>query len=402
MPASTPSTASPSANWSYPTAIRFGAGRISELADACAVAGITNPLVVTDPGMVGLPMFKSIHKALADHGVEHRLFRDVQPNPIEANVNNGVASFREGDHDGVIAVGGGSALDVGKTIALMVGQTRPVWDFEDIGDNWTRANASKIAPVVAVPTTAGTGSEVGRAGVVIDEANHRKVIVFHPKMLPVVVICDPELTVGLPKMLTVGTGIDALSHSLESLCAPGYHPMSHGIGLQGARMVIENLPKVVADPTDVVARGHMMSAAAMGAVAFQKGLGGMHALAHPIGAVFNTHHGMTNAVVMPYVLTANRPAIESVIESLAAYVGVAGGFDGFLDHILAMRDSMGVPHTLVELGVDAAATESISAAAVNDPSAGGNPIEFTTEFAARIFDAACSGDVAAAAQGESR
>lgn len=400
MPATTPS-AIPSANWSYPTAIRFGAGRISELADACAAAGITNPLVVTDPGMVGLPMFASIHSALADHGVGHRLFRDVQPNPVEANVNDGVTSYREGGHDGVIAVGGGSALDVGKTIALMAGQTRPVWDFEDIGDNWTRADASKIAPVIAVPTTAGTGSEVGRAGVVIDEATHRKVIVFHPKMLPVAVICDPELTVGLPRMLTVGTGIDALSHSLEALCAPNYHPMSHGIGLEGARLVLENLPKVVADPTDVEARGHMMSAAAMGAVAFQKGLGGMHALAHPIGAVFNTHHGMTNAVVMPYVLTANRPAIEPVIESLAAYIGVAGGFDGFVDHILAMRDSMDVPHTLVELGVDADATATISAGAVADPSAGGNPIEFTRELASRILDAACGGDVAAAG-GEDR
>jgi len=396
------SPSTPSANWSYPTAIRFGAGRISELADACAEAGITNPLVVTDPGMVGLPMFKSIHQALSDNGIGHRLFRDVQPNPVEANVNEGVASYREGDHDGVIAVGGGSALDVGKTIALMVGQSRPVWDFEDVGTNWTRADAAAIPPIIAVPTTAGTGSEVGRAGVVIDESTHRKVIVFHPKMLPTVVICDPELTVGLPKVLTVGTGIDALSHSLESLCARGYHPMSHGIGLEGARLVLENLPKVVADPTDVGARGHMMSAAAMGAVAFQKGLGGMHALAHPIGAVFNTHHGMTNAVVMPYVLIANRPIIEPVIESLAAYVGVAGGFDGFVDHILTMRDSMGVPHTLVDLGVDADATEAISAAAVTDPSAGGNPVDFTHEFAARIFDAACSGDLAAAAQGENR
>jgi len=395
------SNSTPVANWSYPTAIRFGAGRIGELADTCAAAGIANPLVVTDPGMVGLPMFKSIHAALADNGVQHRLFRDVQPNPVEANVNDGVAAFHDGNHDGVIAVGGGSALDVGKTIALMAGQTRPVWDFEDIGDNWTRADASAIAPVIAVPTTAGTGSELGRAGVVIDESTHRKVIVFHPKMLPVAVICDPELTVGLPRMLTVGTGIDALSHSLEALCAPSYHPMSHGIGLEGARLVIENLPKVVADPTDLEARGHMMSAAAMGAVAFQKGLGGMHALAHPIGAVFNTHHGMTNAVVMPYVLTANRPAIEPVIDSLAAYLGMAGGFDGFVDHILEMRDSMDVPHTLVELGVDPEATDTISAGAVADPSAGGNPIEFTNEFAARVFNATCSGDLAAA-QGESR
>ncbi len=393
-------TTAPIANWGYPTPIRFGAGRISELAEVCAGVPIKRPLIVTDPGMVELPAIVDIRAVLTAAGVAHGLFSEVKPNPVEANVTAGVEMYREGGHDGVIAVGGGSALDVGKTIALMVGQTRPVWDFEDIGDNWTRADADAIAPVIAVPTTAGTGSEVGRAGVVIDESTHRKVIVFHPKMLPVAVICDPELTVGLPRMLTVGTGIDALSHSLEALCAPSYHPMSHGIGLEGARLVIENLPKVVEDPTDIVARGHMMAAAAMGAVAFQKGLGGMHALAHPIGAVFNTHHGMTNAVVMPYVLTANRSAIEPVIESLARYVGFAGGFDGFLAHVLAMRESMDVPHTLVELGVDAASTAQIAAAAVIDPSAGGNPIEFTLEFATRVFDAACAGNVGAASSGK--
>lgn len=389
--------AAPAANWSYPTAIRFGAGRISELGDACMAAGIRSPLVVTDPGMMKLPVTAAIDEICRRAGLYVGFFGEVQPNPVGANIDAGVTAFRSGGHDGVIAVGGGSALDVGKVIALMAGQHRPVWDFEDIGDNWRRADADAIAPVIAIPTTAGTGSEVGRAGVVIDENEHRKVIVFHPKMLPVAVICDPELTVGLPRVLTVGTGIDALSHSIEALCAPSYHPMSHGIGLEGARLVLDNLPKVVADPGNITARGHMMSAAAMGAVAFQKGLGGMHALAHPIGAVFNTHHGMTNAVVMPYVLTANRAAIEPVTESLATYCGVAGGFDGFVEHILEMRSAMEVPHTLVGLGVDPTATDTITAAAVVDPSAGGNPIEFTTELASRIFDAACSGNVADAA-----
>ncbi len=391
------SSTAPAANWSYPTAIRFGAGRITELADVCAEVGIEMPLIVTDPGMVELPAIVDIRAILGDAGVDHDLFSEVQPNPVESNVVAGVARYRSGGHDGVIAVGGGSALDVGKTIALMVGQRRPVWDFEDLGDNWTRADGDAIAAVIAVPTTAGTGSEVGRAGVVIDETTRRKVIIFHPGMLPVAVICDPELTVGLPRMLTVGTGMDALSHSIEALCAPTYHPMSHGIGVEGTRLVLENLPKVVADPGDIEARGHMMSAAAMGAVAFRKGLGGMHALAHPIGVAFNTHHGMTNAVLMPYVLTANRPAIEPVIDSLAAYVGITGGFDGFLSHLLDLRESVGVPHSLVEFGIDPAATDTIAAAAVVDPTAGGNPIEFTTGFAARIFDAACSGSVAEAA-----
>ncbi len=386
------------ANWSYPTSMRFGPGRITELAEVCAGAGIKSPLVVTDPGMMKLPVAEAVDEICKRAGLYVGFFSEVQPNPVGSNIEAGVDHFRSRGHDGVIALGGGSALDVGKIVALMAGQHRPVWDFEDIGDNWTRADPTTIAPVIAVPTTAGTGSEVGRAGVVIDEDTHRKVIVFHPKMLPAEVICDPELTVGLPRDLTVGTGIDALSHSLEALCAPSYHPMSHGIGLEGVRLVLDNLPRVVSDPGNIEARGHMMTAAAMGAVAFQKGLGAMHALAHPIGAVFNTHHGMTNAVVMPYVLAANRPAIETVIESLANYTGIEGGFDGFLDRILEMRSAMDVPHTLVELGVDTDSGDIIAAGAIADPSAGGNPIEFTREFATLIFNAACTGDVDGAAE----
>lgn len=382
-----------SANWSYPTAIRFGAGRIQEISDACVASGIERPLIVTDPGMIELPVIARVQELLTAAGRPSGLFSDLRPNPVGRDVEAGVAQFAAETRDGVIAVGGGSALDVGKLIAFMAGQTRPLWDFEDVGENWSRADASTIAPVVAVPTTAGTGSEVGRAGVVIDEGSHRKVIVFHPGMLPKVVICDPELTVGLPRVLTVGTGMDALSHSLEALCAPSYHPLSTGIGLEGCRLALEHLPRVVADPADIDSRGHMMSAAAMGAVAFQKGLGGMHALSHPIGAHFDTHHGMTNAVVMPYVLAANRSAIETTIERLAAYVGIAGGFAGFVERVLALRAEFGVPHTLVELGVDAGACAQIAAAAVEDPSAAGNPLPFELELATSIFEAAARGSV---------
>ena len=381
-------------NWGYPTPIRFGPGRIAELADVCRETGIERPLIVTDPGLAALPVLTTVRDALDALG--HATFHDVKPNPVERDVDAGVAAYRAGDHDGVVALGGGSALDVGKVIAFMAGQTRPMWDFEDVGDNWTRADAAAIAPVVTVPTTAGTGSEVGRAGVVIDEAARRKVIVFHPGMLPRAVICDPELTIGLPRALTVGTGIDALSHSLEAICAPGFHPMSHGIGIEGCRLVLEHLPMVVADPNDIESRGQMMVAAAMGAVAFQKGLGGMHALSHPIGARFGTHHGMTNAVVMPYVLEANRPAIEPTIEQLAGYVGLTGGFDGFLAHVLAMRAAMDVPHTLVELGVDPDAIDDIVVAAIDDPSAGGNPTAFDRPFAEAVFTAACEGALNAA------
>ena len=381
------------ANWTYPTPIRFGAGRIIELSEVCREVGIARPLIVTDPGLAALPVIDTVRDALGS--LHHETFHDLKTNPVGRDVEAGVAAFVSSGHDGVVAVGGGSALDVGKVIAFMAGQTRPMWDFEDAGDNWTRADADAIAPVVTVPTTAGTGSEVGRAGVVIDEQTHRKVIVFHPGMLPKAVIGDPELTVGLPRALTVGTGLDALSHSLEAICAPGYHPMSHGIGMEGCRLVLEHLPVVVDDPGDIESRGQMLVASAMGAVAFQKGLGGMHALSHPIGAMFDTHHGMTNAVVMPYVLEANRPAIESTIERLAASVGIVGGFDGFLAHVLALRAAMDVPPTLVALGVDPAAIDNIVAAAIIDPSAAGNPITFDQPLAEAVFRAACEGTLRA-------
>ncbi len=383
----------PHATWSYPTSIRFGAGRVAELAEACRVAGIRRPLIVTDPGLAELPPLERIATVLRDAGMDSAVFSDLRPNPVGRDVETGVDAFRAGDHDGIVAVGGGSALDVGKVVAFMTGQRRPMWDFEDVGDNWTRADPERVAPVVAIPTTAGTGSEVGRAGVVIDEQTHRKVIIFHPAMLPREVICDPELTVGLPRVLTVGTGIDALSHSLEAICAPGLHPMSHGIGIEGCRLVMTHLPRVVADPSDLDSRGQMLVAAAMGAVAFQKGLGGMHALSHPIGARFDTHHGMTNAVVMPYVLVANRDAITPTIDRLAAYLDISGGFDGFVREIVAMRTAMDVPHTLVDLGVDPEAIDEIAAAAIVDPSAAGNPLPFDRSFAESVFAAACSGEL---------
>lgn len=379
------------ATWSYPTAIRSGSGRVSETGEACFDAGITNPLIVTDPGLVDLPPVAAVRAAVADAGLGSAVFSDLRPNPVGRDIDAGVAAFRAGGHDGVIAVGGGSALDVGKVIAFHAGQTRPLWDFEDIGDWWTRADPDSIAPVIAIPTTAGTGSEVGRAGVVIDESTHRKVIVFHPKMLPVTVIADPELTIGLPRVLTVGTGLDALSHSLEAICSPGHHPMSHGIGMEGCRLVFAHLPSAAANPTDLEARSQMLTAAAMGAVAFQKGLGAMHALTHPIGAHFDTHHGMTNAVVMPYVLIANRSAIESTIERLGAYTGLGHTFDDVLAHIVQLRADLDVPNTLVELGVDPDAVDTIATAAVHDPSAGTNPITVDHNFAAAVFAAACEG-----------
>ncbi|MBQ4809686.1 iron-containing alcohol dehydrogenase, partial [Phaeobacter sp. HS012] len=361
-------------NWSYPTAIKFGAGRIRELAEACATAGMKKPLLVTDKGLADLPVTQSTLDILEAAGLGRAMFCEVDPNPNEKNLEAGVAAYKAGDHDGVIAFGGGSGLDLGKMVAFMCGQTRPVWDFEDIGDWWTRADADAIAPIIAVPTTAGTGSEVGRASVITDSVTHQKKIIFHPKVLPTVVICDPELTVGMPKFITAGTGLDAFAHCVEAFSSPHYHPMSQGIALEGMRLVKEYLPRAYADGTDIEARAQMMSAAAMGATAFQKGLGAIHAMSHPIGALFNTHHGTTNAVCMPAVLAFNAPEIADRFKTAADYLGIDGGFEGVCAYVQELNDSLGIPRGLSELGVTEAAIPELVKGALIDPSCGGNPV----------------------------
>jgi alcohol dehydrogenase class IV len=378
-------------NWSYPTTVRFGPGRITELAAACRAAGITRPLLVTDRGLSALPMIALAIELCRAEGLTTAMFDGIQPNPVESNVHDGVAVYRGGNHDGVIAIGGGSALDCGKLIAFMSGQTRSIWDFEDVDDWWTRADATAIAPIVAVPTTAGTGSEVGRAGVVTDEATHTKKVIFHPAMMPKIVICDPELTVGLPRIVTVGTGMDALAHCLEAYCAPGFHPLADGIAAEGVRLVHTYLPRAVADGTNIEARAQMMAAAALGSTAFQKGLGAIHALSHPIGAICGTHHGMTNAVFMPYVLEFNREAVADRVARLAAYCGLELSFDSFLQWVLELRRVVGVPHTIKELGVDWALADRVADMAIVDPTASGNPVRLTRDGARAIFQAAYEG-----------
>jgi alcohol dehydrogenase class IV len=374
-------------NWSYPTAIRFGAGRISELADACSATGLSKPLLVTDRGLANLPITQNARALLEQAGLGGAMFAEVDPNPNEKNLDAGLKAYRDGGHDGVIAFGGGSGLDLGKVVAFMCGQTRPVWDYEDVGDWWTRADADKIAPIIAVPTTAGTGSEVGRAGVISNSVTHEKKIIFHPKIMPAIVICDPELTVGMPAAFTAGTGMDAFAHCLEAYCSPHYHPMSQGIAVEGMRLVKEYLPRAFADSNDIEARAHMMSAAAMGATAFAKGLGAIHALSHPIGAFYNSHHGTTNAVVMAPVLKFNRAEIETRIEALAAYLGIDGGFDGFYNYVIELNASLGIPANLTELGVTDPDMDWLVASALKDPSVGGNPVEMTEANTRALFEA---------------
>ena len=367
------------ANWSYPTPVRFGAGRISEIAEACVATGIQKPLLVTDRGLAAMEITTRTLDLLEAAGLGRAIFSDVDPNPNEKNAEAGVRAYREGGHDGVIAFGGGSGLDLGKVVAFMAGQARPIWDFEDIGDWWTRADAEAIAPIIAVPTTAGTGSEVGRASVITNSETAEKKIIFHPKILPSVVICDPELTVGMPPFITAGTGLDAFAHCVEAYCSPHYHPMSQGIALEGMRLVKEYLPRAYMNGADIEARAQMMSAAAMGATAFQKGLGAIHALSHPIGAIYHTHHGTTNAVCMPAVLQFNKPKITGVIDRAARYLDIEGGFDGFCAFVDELNASMGIPGTLSALGIENPDVDRIVAGALKDPSTGGNPVEMTEE-----------------------
>ena len=379
-------------NWSFPTSIRFGAGRVRELPDACKAVGLERPLLVTDPGLARLPMIADAVKALNAAGIPVAVFSDLKPNPVARNVEDGVRLLRSGGHDGVIAWGGGSGIDTAKAIAFMAGQKRPMWDFEDVGDWWTRADPAGIMPSVAVPTTAGTGSETGRASVITHEESHTKKVIFHPKMMPSVVIADPELTVGLPAHLTAATGMDAFVHCLEAYCAPTWHPYAEGIAVEGMRLVKEALVRAVKNGADIEARAMMLSASQMGSTAFQKGLGAVHSLSHPVGAVLDTHHGLTNAVALPYVLAFNRPAIEDKIARLSRWLGLARpDFDGFMAWCLDLRREVGIPDTLAHIGVRPEHIDRFAEMAAVDPTAGGNPVKAGVPEMKRMYEAAVAG-----------
>jgi len=384
-------TSMTNANWHYPTKIIVGAGRIAELPVLCNDLGISNPLLVTDPGIANLPMMQSIKNICAQSNLPIVVFSQIKPNPTGQNIEDGVTTYLAGDHDGIVALGGGSALDAGKAIGLIARQKCRLWALEDAGDNDKNADPDLIAPILAIPTTAGTGSEVGRAGLIVNEAEQRKVIIFHPKMLPSSVILDPELTVGLPPHITAATGMDALSHCLEAWCAPNFHPMAEGIALEGIRLVRHNIETAVEDGSDIEARLNMLVASMMGATAFQRGLGAMHALAHPLGAVYDAHHGLLNAILMPYVLKANQSAIDEKIARLAGYIGIESSFSGFLDWVLTLRGRIGIPHALSSVIEQDEVFSQIGEMAIVDPSAGGNPIAFSAGEYQAILDNAYHG-----------
>ena len=363
-------------NWNYPTTIWFGENRYKDIQEACSSINIQNPLIVTDPGLLNTDLIEKLNKSLKS---QTKVYSDVQGNPTGSNVTNGVKVLLDGDHDGVIAIGGGSAMDVGKGIAFLAHQTKPLWDFEDIGDLWMKADSKSILPIIALPTTAGTGSEVGRAAVFLNEETKKKKIIFHPKMLPQIAILDPILSLGLPKNVTAGSGMDALAHCIEAFSSPFYHPMAEGTAVEGIRLVKENLLEVFNDGGNVIARANMLVASMMGAAAFQKGLGAVHSVTHPVNSLYNSHHGTTNGTVMPFVLEYNRSAIESKFDRLGKYINISGGLDGIIDWVNNLKKEMNIPHSLQDMGVQLGDEEKLSKLAFEDPSTGGNPLPMTVD-----------------------
>ena len=381
-------------NWNYPTTVWTGEDRSADLPEACLISKIKNPLFVTDKDLVTLPMtiktINNLKKAFKDIFV----FSNFSGNPFGKNITEGVELYNKHKCDGVIAFGGGSALDVGKGIAFMCGQTRSLWDFEDVGDYWKRADESKISPIIAIPTTAGTGSETGRASAIINEETGVKKIIFHPKFMPTVVILDPVLTIDLPPRITAATGMDALAHNLEAFCAPGFHPMADGIALEGIRLIKNSLSIAVKDGKNIKARTEMLAAASMGSTAFQKGLGAIHSLSHPVNAQFNVHHGLSNAIFMPYVLTFNKKEISERIVSICDYLGLEKSFDSFLQWVMDLRKEFNIPHKLSDIvDEEKIDLDKLSEMAFNDPSTGGNPKKLTKEDMKTMYQHSISGEL---------
>ncbi len=378
-------------NWNYPTTVWVGKNRIDDLTSACENLNIKNPLLVTDKDLIELPFIKNILASLKKKFSQLRVFSNFSGNPIGENVEEGVEIFKKNNNDGVVTIGGGSALDVGKAIAFMSAQTRPIWDFEDIGDYWKRAN-NNISPIIAIPTTAGTGSETGRASAIINKKTGVKKIIFHPKFLPSIVILDPMLTVDLSPRLTAATGMDALAHNLEAFCAPGFHPMADGIALEGIKLIKTSLITAFNDGRNIEARQNLLAASSMGSTAFQKGLGAIHSLSHPVNSKFNMHHGLSNAIFMPYVLTFNKKFIEKRISTISSFIGLENNFKSFLDWIITLRKELKIPHKLSELiQINSDQIEELSQMALEDPSTATNPSKLKKEDFKKMYEYSIEG-----------
>ena len=382
-------------NWNYPTTMWVGENRINDISLACLTLNIKKPLLVTDNNLANSKIVKKTLDNLTNQNIKAEIYSNVKGNPTGTNVSEGVIYYKDKNCDGVIAFGGGSGLDVGKAIAFMSGQKLSIWDFEDVGDNWTKANSDKIAPIIAVPTTAGTGSETGRASVILNEDTGVKNIIFHPKFLPSIVILDPLLTVGLPPKITAATGMDAVAHNLEAYCAPSFHPMADGIALEGMKLIKKSLIEAVKNGSNIEARMNMLTAASMGSTAFQKGLGAIHSLSHPVNALNNIHHGLSNAIFMPYVLTYNKDMIKDKIIKVCEYLEIEEkSFNGFLNWILDLRKKLEIPHKLSEvIDENNFELDRLSKMAFNDPSTGGNPIKLTEKDMRILYQHSMSGEL---------
>ena len=381
-------------NWNYPTTVWVGENRVKELSDACLDLNIKKPLFVTDKDLINLPFVKDIFSENKKKFDDLKVFSNFTGNPIGENVEEGVIEFKKNNCDGVVAIGGGSALDVGKAIAFMSGQNRPIWDFEDIGDYWKRANEEKISPIIAIPTTAGTGSETGRASAIINKKSGIKKIIFHPKILPSIVILDPNLTINLSPRLTAATGMDALAHNLEAFCAPNFHPMADGISLEGMRLIKKSLTTAFKDGKNIEARQDLLTASSMGSTAFQKGLGAIHSLSHPVNAQFNVHHGLSNAIFMPYVLTFNKSSIEKKIVSICDYLDLEKSFDSFLNWIMDLRKDLSIPNKLSDvMDCSNLNLDQLSLMAFEDPSTGGNPKKISKDDLKQMYEHSISGEL---------
>ena len=381
-------------NWNYPTTVWVGQDRVRDLVEACINLNINKPLFVTDKDLINLPFIIQIISEIKVKFKELSIFSNFSGNPIGENVDEGVNEFKINNCDGVIAIGGGSAIDVGKAIAFMSGQNRPIWDFEDIGDYWKRADGKKISPIIAIPTTAGTGSETGRASAIINKKTGIKKIIFHPKIFPSIVILDPKLTIDLSPRLTAATGMDALAHNLEAFCATNFHPMAEGIALEGMKLIKKSLVVAFKDGKNIEARQNLLAASSMGSTAFQRGLGAIHSLSHPVNAQFNIHHGLSNAIFMPYVLTFNKTSIEKKIISICDYLDLDKKFDSFLAWILQLRKELEIPHKLSDI-MDCSKIniEELSLMAFEDPSTDGNPKKINREDLKLMYEYSISGDL---------
>jgi len=381
-------------NWNYPTLMWIGENRINNLVDACQELKISNPLFVTDKDLINLDMIRQIIQNLKKKFNNLTTFSNFSGNPIGQNVQEGVKVYNKSNCDGVIAIGGGSALDVGKAIAFMCGQEKPIWDFEDIGNYWKRAESSKIPNIIAIPTTAGTGSETGRASAIINKDTGVKKIIFHPKMLPSIVILDPNLTLDLSPRLTAATGMDALAHNLEAFCAPGFHPMANGIAIEGIKLIKKYLITAYKNGKNIEARMSLLSASSMGSTAFQKGLGAIHSLSHPINSKFNIHHGLSNAIFMPYVLSFNKSEIEHKILEICDYLNLNKSFDSFLKWILDLRKDLNIPHKLSDvMDCNNINLDELSLMAFKDPSTGGNPKKINQKDLKKMYQKSISGNL---------